>query len=72
MLGTIQAAEALRFLIGKGELLVNRLLIFNALDMKFRQADFKKNPDCPVCGKNPSIKELIDEEQPSCDLKKNR
>jgi len=72
MLGTIQAAEALRFLIGKGELLVNRLLIFNALDMKFRQADFKKNPDCPVCGRNPSIKELIDEEQPICDLKKNR
>lgn len=70
MLGAIQAAEALRFLIGKGELLTNRLLIFNALDMKFRQANFKKNPDCPVCGKNPSIKELIDEEQQACDLKK--
>jgi len=70
MLGTIQAAEALRFFIGKGELLVNRLLIFNALNMKFRQANFKKNPDCPVCGKNPSIKGLIDEEQASCDLKK--
>lgn len=70
MLGTIQAAEALKFLIGKGELLVNRLLIFNALDMKFRQVEFKRNPDCPVCGNNPIIKELIDEELPACDLKK--
>jgi len=70
MLGTIQAAEALKFLIGKGDLLINRLLIFNALDMKFRQAQFKRNPDCPVCGKNPTIKELIDEELPACDLKK--
>jgi len=69
MLGTIQAAEALKFIIGKGELLVNRLLIFNALEMKFRQAEFKRNPDCPVCGKNPTIKELIDEELPACDLK---
>lgn len=70
MLGTIQAAEALKFLIGKGELLINRLLIFNALDMKFRQAEFKKNPDCPVCGNNPRIKELVDEELSACDLKK--
>ncbi len=72
MLGTIQAAEALRFIIGKGELLVNRLLIFNALDMKFREAAFKKNPNCPVCGKNPSIKKLIDEELPACDLRKDK
>jgi molybdopterin-synthase adenylyltransferase len=70
MLGTIQAAEALKFLIGKGELLVNRLLIFNALDMRFRQANFKRSQDCPICGKNPSIRELIDEELPSCDLRK--
>ncbi|MBU4252099.1 MAG: molybdopterin-synthase adenylyltransferase MoeB [Candidatus Omnitrophica bacterium] len=70
MLGTIQAAEALKFLIGKGELLINRLLIFNALEMKFRQVEFKRNPDCPVCGNNPTIKGLIDEELPACDLKK--
>lgn len=70
MLGTIQAAEALKFLIGKGELLTNRLLIFNALDMRFRQAEFKKNPDCPVCGNHPKIKALVDEELPACDLKK--
>ena len=69
MLGTIQAAEALRFLIGKGELLTDRLLIFNALDMKFREVTVRKNPRCPVCGKNPSIKTLVDEEPPVCDLK---
>jgi len=69
MLGTIQATEALRFLIGKGELLINRLLIFDALAMKFRESAFKRNPRCPVCGNNPSIKELKDEELPVCDLK---
>ncbi len=69
MLGTIQAAEALKFLIAKGELLVNRLLIFNALSMKFREVSFQKNPQCPICGKHPSIKELKDEELPICDLK---
>ncbi|MFA4842999.1 MAG: molybdopterin-synthase adenylyltransferase MoeB [Candidatus Omnitrophota bacterium] len=72
MLGTIQAAEALRFIIGKGELLVNRLLIFNALDMRFREAVFKKNPNCPICGRNPSINKLIDEELPVCDLRKDK
>ncbi len=70
MLGTIQAAEALRFLIGKGELLVNRLLIFDALKMRFRETTVKRNPNCPICGKNPLIKTLIDEEPPVCDLKK--
>lgn len=72
MLGTIQAAEALRFLLGKGELLVNRLLIFDAMRMKFREVSFRKNPSCPICGDNPLIKELHDEEEPACDLKKNR
>ncbi len=70
MLGTIQATEALKYLIGKGELLTNRLLIFDALKMKFRDVAIKKNPKCPICGENPSIKELIDEAQPVCDLKK--
>jgi len=69
MLGTIQAAEALKYLIGKGKLLTDRLLIFNALEMEFRSAHFKRNPDCPICGKNPTITELKDYEQPTCDLK---
>ena len=69
MLGTIQAAEVLRFLIGKGDLLVNRLLIFDALNMNFRTAKFRRNPACRVCGDRPSITELFDEEPPVCDLK---
>ena len=70
MLGTIQAAEALRFLIGKGKLLNNRLLIFDALDMNFRNVEIKRNPDCPVCGNNPTITKPQDEEFPACDLNK--
>lgn len=71
MLGTIQAAEALKFIIGKGELLTNRLLIFDAFKMKFRTVEIKKNPQCPVCGENPTITELMDYEQQVCDLKQH-
>ncbi len=69
MLGTIQAAEVLRFLIGKGELLVNRLLVFDALNMNFRTVKFARNPACPVCGERPSITTLVDAEPAVCDLK---
>jgi len=62
MLGTIQAAEALKYLIGKGELLTNRLLIFDALNMNFRTVNIKRNISCPICGKKPAITELTDEE----------
>lgn len=69
MLGTIQAAEVLKYLLGKGDLLTNRLLIFNALKMEFRTAHFKRNIACPVCGDNPTITELKDYEQPVCDIR---
>jgi molybdopterin-synthase adenylyltransferase len=69
MLGTIQATEVLKFLTGKGDLLTNRLLIFNAFNMDFRTVKVKHNDDCPVCGKNASIKSLITYEQAACDLK---
>lgn len=69
ILGTIQAAEALKFLVGNGELLTNRLLIFNALNMDFRTVKIKKNPQCPVCSDHPEITKLVDEEQKACDLK---
>lgn len=72
ILGTIQATEALKFLIKKGKLLTNRMLTFDALDMDFRTINIKKNPDCPLCGNKPSIKKLIDEKQPACDLKKEK
>ena len=68
ILGTIQATEALKYLIGKGDLLTNRMLIFDALDMNFETMVIKRNMDCPICGENPIIKELLDEEQIVCDL----
>jgi molybdopterin-synthase adenylyltransferase len=70
MLGTIQAAEALKFVLGKGELLTNRLMMFDALKMKFREVKFKKRKNCKVCGENPIITELKDYEQPVCDIRK--
>lgn len=71
MLGTTQAAEALKYIIGTGELLTNRLYIVDALNMKFRTAKFKKNPNCAVCGENPTITKPEYIEQPVCDLKAN-
>ncbi len=72
MLGTIQAAEALKYLLGKGQLLTDRLLIFNALSMYFRTVALKRNPSCPVCGDNPTITKPFDEKQKFCDLKLSR
>ncbi len=69
MLGTIQAAEALKFLIGQGELLTNRLLIFNALNMNFRSVGVRRNPQCPVCSDKPAITKLVDQQQKACDLR---
>ncbi|MFO7999725.1 MAG: molybdopterin-synthase adenylyltransferase MoeB [Marinilabilia sp.] len=68
MLGTIQATEALKFLIGKGDLLTNRMLVFEALSMKFREVTFGPSAQCKLCGKNPSITSLMMEEMPSCDV----
>lgn len=70
MLGTIQAAEALKFLTGVGSPLFDKLLTFDALDMQFRNVKLHKRADCAVCGNEPTIKELFDEEQPVCDLKR--
>ena len=69
MLGTIQAAEALKFITGAGELLTNSLLTFDAKTMHFRKIYLKKQADCPICGPNPSITELVDSEQARCGLK---
>jgi molybdopterin/thiamine biosynthesis adenylyltransferase len=72
MLGTIQAAEALKFISGAGELLVNSLLVFDALDMEFSKVKFKANPRCAVCGQHATIRELANHAQPVCDLKAAR
>jgi sulfur-carrier protein adenylyltransferase/sulfurtransferase len=63
IIGCIQATEILKIALGKGNLLTGRLLLFNALDMKFRELKLRRDPKCPVCGENPTIKELIDYEQ---------
>lgn len=68
-IGLIQATEVLKLLLGKGEPLVGRLLMYDALDMRFREVQVKKNPACPVCGEHPTITELVDYELPPCDLK---
>ncbi len=68
MLGTIQAAEVLKYLTGVGELLTNKLLTFNAKTMNFRKIEVHHNSKCPICGSNPTITELIDYEQAACDL----
>jgi molybdopterin/thiamine biosynthesis adenylyltransferase len=68
MLGTIQAAEVLKYLTGVGELLTNRLLTFDAKSMIFRTIKVNKNADCSICGAHPSITRLVDYELPTCDL----
>lgn len=60
LVGTIQATEALKILLGTGETLEGRLLIIDAMRMDFRNVRLRKNPDCPVCGESPTIRELID------------
>lgn len=59
-IGTIQATEAIKLLLGIGSSLIGRLLLYNALDMTFNEVRLKKNPNCKVCGSNPEVTELID------------
>src|SRR5256885_1080310 len=62
IIGTIQATEILKLALGKGSSLVGRLLLFNALEMKFRELKLRRDSQCPLCGANPSISRLIDYE----------
>jgi sulfur-carrier protein adenylyltransferase/sulfurtransferase len=63
IVGLIQANEVIKLILGIGDSLVGRLLIFDALKMKFREMKLRKDPACPICGENPTITELIDYEQ---------
>jgi len=63
IVGLIQANEVIKLVLGKGESLVGRLLLFDALSMKFRELKLRKDKSCPICGENPTITELIDYEQ---------
>ena len=60
--GVMQATEVLKLILGKGEVLQGRLLLFEALQMRFEPIEVKRNPECPVCSETPSISELIDYE----------
>lgn len=70
IIGTIQATEAIKYILGVGELLTGKLLTYDALTMNFRKVKLPYNEKCQVCGKNPCITELIDYEQAVCELKK--
>ena len=63
VIGLIQATEVVKLILGKGDTLVGRLMLFDALGMKFREMKLRKDKDCPICGENPTITELIDYEQ---------
>jgi adenylyltransferase/sulfurtransferase len=63
IIGCIQATEILKLALGKGSSLIGRLLLLNALDMKFRELKLRADPKCPLCGENPTIRELVDYEQ---------
>lgn len=63
IIGCIQATEILKLALGKGSSLIGRLLLFNALDMKFRELKLRRDPQCPLCGENPTITKLIDYQQ---------
>ncbi len=63
LIGVIQATEVVKILMGIGETLSGRLMLYDALSMKFRELKLRRNKDCPICGDNPSIRELIDYEE---------
>jgi sulfur-carrier protein adenylyltransferase/sulfurtransferase len=63
MIGIIQATEAIKIILGVGEPLIGRFLIYDALKMRFRELKLRKDPECPVCGTNPTVTKLIDYEQ---------
>jgi thiazole biosynthesis adenylyltransferase ThiF len=69
VIGSLQAMEAVKYIIGKGDLLTGKLLTYDALKMEFHTIKLPKNKNCAVCGEHPTITELIDYEQAECDLK---
>jgi adenylyltransferase/sulfurtransferase len=63
IIGTLQALEAIKLIIGHGEVLIGRLVLFDAFTMKFRELKLRKDPHCPICSAHPTIHELIDYEE---------
>jgi adenylyltransferase/sulfurtransferase len=63
LVGVIQATETIKLILGKGATLAGRLLLVDALNMRFRELKLRKNPECPVCGAHPTVTQLIDYQQ---------
>ncbi len=63
LVGVMQATEVIKLILGRGEPLIGRLLLIDALNMRFRELKLRKNPDCPVCGLHPTVTKLIDYQQ---------
>ena len=61
VIGSLQATEAIKFLLGAGDLLAGRLLTYSALRMRFREIPVRRNPNCPICGDHPTITTVRDE-----------
>jgi bacteriocin biosynthesis cyclodehydratase domain-containing protein len=60
VIGLVQATEAIKLILGKGEPLIGRLLAYDALKMKFREFKLSKDPKCPLCGEHPTIRDLVE------------
>ena len=69
VIGSLQAMEAIKYILGQGDLLTGYLLTYDALKMEFRKIKLPTDKNCAVCGENPTITELIDYEQAECDGK---
>ncbi|WP_099467702.1 HesA/MoeB/ThiF family protein [Konateibacter massiliensis] len=69
VIGSLQAMEAVKYIVGQGDLLTGKLLTYDALKMQFRTVKLPKDNQCAICGEHPEITKLIDYEQAACDLK---
>jgi molybdopterin/thiamine biosynthesis adenylyltransferase len=72
VIGTLQATEAIKYILGLGKTLAGYLLTYDGLNMEFKKIKINRNKKCGVCGENPTITDLIDYENPSCDLKSGK
>ena len=63
VIGVIQATETIKLIVGKGESLIGRLLMYDSLTMRFREIRIRRDPGCPLCGTNPTITELLNYEE---------
>ena len=63
VIGVIQSTETIKLIVGQGDPLVGRLLMYDALAMRFREIRIRRDPDCPLCGEHPTITELLNYEE---------